>query len=239
MQPGAQTQTVTVTEAVPLINTTNEVLSSTVESDQLAELPINGRLYTKVLDFQPGIHGNPGGNSPNYQTNGASGQGNYYYARRSGEQQHIRQLRTSHRRGHQHRRTDDPAPGCRSGSQRDDQSPCGIWVVPGRRGQCRSEIGDEYPPWHCVRYSLRNNSLDAYDPYLNGRRHAKAEQIISSSSADPWAGRSRRISCSTSAPSTECATRLEPLATRNRADRQWRGSGFSQQQRTACDPGHD
>ena len=78
MSPGAQTQTVTVTEAVPLINTTNEVLSSTVESDQLTELPINGKLYTKVLDFQPGIHANPGGNSPNYSTNGASVQSNYY-----------------------------------------------------------------------------------------------------------------------------------------------------------------
>jgi hypothetical protein len=78
LKPGAQTHTVTVTEAVPLVDTSNEVLSSTVESSQLAELPINGRLYTKVLDFQPGIHGNPGGNSPNYQTNGAGGQGNYY-----------------------------------------------------------------------------------------------------------------------------------------------------------------
>ncbi len=78
LQPGAQTRTVTVTEAVPLVDTSNEVLSSTVESDQLSQLPINGRLYTKVLDFQPGIHGNPGGNSPNYQTNGAGGQGNYY-----------------------------------------------------------------------------------------------------------------------------------------------------------------
>jgi hypothetical protein len=78
MQPGAQSQTVTVSEAVPLVNATNEVLSSTVESPQLSELPINGQLYTKVLEFQPGIHGNPGGNSPNYQTNGASGQGNYF-----------------------------------------------------------------------------------------------------------------------------------------------------------------
>jgi hypothetical protein len=78
MQPGAQTQTVTVTEAVPLVDTSNEVLSSTVEAAQLSQLPINGGLYTKVLDFQPGVHGNPGGNSPNYQTNGAGGQGNYY-----------------------------------------------------------------------------------------------------------------------------------------------------------------
>jgi len=78
LRPGSETQTVTVTEAVPLVDTTNEVLSSTVEDKQLSELPINGRLYTKVLEFQPGIHGNPGGNSPNYQTNGAGGQGNYF-----------------------------------------------------------------------------------------------------------------------------------------------------------------
>jgi hypothetical protein len=78
LQPGTEAQTVTVTEAVPLINVSNEVLSSTVEDTQLNQLPINGHLYTKVLDFQPGVHGNPGGNSPNYQTNGAGGQGNYF-----------------------------------------------------------------------------------------------------------------------------------------------------------------
>jgi Carboxypeptidase regulatory-like domain len=78
LQPGTEAQTVTVTEAVPLINVTNEVMSSTVEDTQLNQLPVNGHLYTKVLDFQPGVHGNPGGNSPNYQTNGASGQGNYF-----------------------------------------------------------------------------------------------------------------------------------------------------------------
>jgi hypothetical protein len=78
MKPGVQTQTVTVTGAVPLLNVTNQVLSSTVEDTQLSQLPINGHLYTKVLDFQPGVHGNPGGNSPNYQTNGAGGQGNYF-----------------------------------------------------------------------------------------------------------------------------------------------------------------
>jgi hypothetical protein len=78
LQPGDQTQTVTVTELIPIIDTTNAVLSSTLQTEALAELPINGRLFTKVLDFQPGIHGNPGGNSPNYESNGAGGQGNYY-----------------------------------------------------------------------------------------------------------------------------------------------------------------
>jgi hypothetical protein len=78
LQPGDQAQTVTVTEAIPIIDTTNAVLSSTLQTEALAELPINGRLYTKVLDFQPGIHGNPGGNSPNYESNGAGSQGNYF-----------------------------------------------------------------------------------------------------------------------------------------------------------------
>jgi len=78
LQPGDQAQTVTVTEAIPIIDTTNAVLSSTLQTETISELPINGRLFTKLLDFQPGVHGNPGGNSPNYETNGAGGQGNYY-----------------------------------------------------------------------------------------------------------------------------------------------------------------
>jgi carboxypeptidase family protein/TonB-dependent receptor-like protein len=78
LQPGDQAQTVTVTELIPIIDTTSAVISSTLQTEALSELPINGRLYTKVLDFQPGIHGNPGGNSPNYESNGAGGQGNYF-----------------------------------------------------------------------------------------------------------------------------------------------------------------
>ncbi len=78
LQPGEQNQTVTVTGEAPLIDTSNEVISNTVETVTLNELPINGRLYTKVLDFQPGIIGRPGGNSPNYSANGAGGQGNYW-----------------------------------------------------------------------------------------------------------------------------------------------------------------
>jgi Carboxypeptidase regulatory-like domain len=78
LQPGDQSQTVTVTELIPIIDTTDAVLSSTLQTETISELPINGRLFTKLLDFQPGVHGNPGGNSPNYETNGAGGQGNYY-----------------------------------------------------------------------------------------------------------------------------------------------------------------
>src|SRR5215469_3005373 len=78
LQPGDQSQMVTVTEALPVIDTSDAVLSSTLETQTISELPLNGRLFTKLLDFQPGVHGNPGGNSPNYETNGAGNQGNYY-----------------------------------------------------------------------------------------------------------------------------------------------------------------
>jgi hypothetical protein len=60
LQPGEQTQTVTVTGEVALVDTSNEVISNTVDTVTLTELPINGRLYTKVLDFQPGIIGRAG-----------------------------------------------------------------------------------------------------------------------------------------------------------------------------------
>jgi Carboxypeptidase regulatory-like domain len=78
LQPGEQNQTVTVTADAPLIDTSNEVISNTIETLTLNELPVNGRLYTKMLDFQPGIIGRPGGNSPNYSANGAGVQGNYW-----------------------------------------------------------------------------------------------------------------------------------------------------------------
>lgn len=78
LQPGEQSQTVTVTGEVAQVDTSTEVISNTVDIVTLSELPINGRLYTKVLDFQPGIIGRPGGQSPNYSSNGAGGQGNYW-----------------------------------------------------------------------------------------------------------------------------------------------------------------
>jgi len=52
LQPGDQSQTVTVTELIPIIDTTNAVLSSTLQTETISELPINGRLFTKLLDYQ-------------------------------------------------------------------------------------------------------------------------------------------------------------------------------------------
>ncbi len=167
MQPGTETQTVTVTEAVPLINVSNEVLSSTVESTQLSQLPINGKLYTKILDFQPGVHGNPGGGTPNYETNGASGQGNYYLL---DGVENINMFVNS-----------GPLIGAASSTDeltilpQDAVEEVNVMTNPpaeygwfqgavvnvGLKSGTNTPHGDAY-------INARNNNLDAYDPYLAG-----------------------------------------------------------------------
>ena len=70
LQPGEQTQTVTVTGAVPQVNTTNAQLGGTIENQEINELPINGRQYTHLLDYHPGILAKPGAGSQGFLSNG-------------------------------------------------------------------------------------------------------------------------------------------------------------------------
>ncbi len=58
LRPGEQNQTVTVTESVPLINTTNAQLGGVLENQALGDLPLNGREFQKLLIFQPGVKAN-------------------------------------------------------------------------------------------------------------------------------------------------------------------------------------
>jgi len=60
LQPGATNQTVTVTESLPLMNTTNAVLAATVETQFLEDLPANGRVYSHLMDFSAGVISRPG-----------------------------------------------------------------------------------------------------------------------------------------------------------------------------------
>ncbi|MBV9768434.1 MAG: TonB-dependent receptor [Bryobacterales bacterium] len=71
LQTGNQSQEVVVTGTPPIINTTSAMISTTIETKTLEDLPLNGRLFTKLLDFTPGVTGHPGGNTPNYSSNGA------------------------------------------------------------------------------------------------------------------------------------------------------------------------
>jgi hypothetical protein len=78
LEPGTQNQTVLVEGTPPIINTTSAMISTTVEAKQINDLPLSGRLYTKLLDYTPGIAGRPGGNTPTYSSNGAGTMANMW-----------------------------------------------------------------------------------------------------------------------------------------------------------------
>ena len=70
VQPGEQNQTVTVTEAVPLVETTNATQGGTLENGDIVDLPLNGRDYQNLLGLRPGVMLQPGGGPWTQSTNG-------------------------------------------------------------------------------------------------------------------------------------------------------------------------
>lgn len=52
---GEVSQTVEVTGAAPVINTTNATISGNVQSQQIVELPLNGRDWASLATLQPGV----------------------------------------------------------------------------------------------------------------------------------------------------------------------------------------
>ena len=70
VQPGEQNQTVTVTESVPLVETTNATLGGTLETSDIVDLPLNGRDYQNLLGLRPGVMLQPGGGPWTQSTNG-------------------------------------------------------------------------------------------------------------------------------------------------------------------------
>ncbi len=69
LQPGEQTQNVTVTEAIPLVETTNATLGGTLENTQINDMPLNGRNYQNLMTLRPGVMVQPGGSPWSQSTN--------------------------------------------------------------------------------------------------------------------------------------------------------------------------
>jgi Carboxypeptidase regulatory-like domain len=65
MQTGEQNQTVTVTESIPLVETTSATLTGNIESQKIADLPLNGRNFVNLLTLRPGYVNSPGGGGGN------------------------------------------------------------------------------------------------------------------------------------------------------------------------------
>jgi hypothetical protein len=70
VQPGEQEQTVTVTEAIPLIETSSATLGGTLNNAEISDMPLNGRNYQNLLSLRPGVTLQPGGGPWTQSTNG-------------------------------------------------------------------------------------------------------------------------------------------------------------------------
>jgi hypothetical protein len=68
-QPGEQSQTVTVTEQLPLVETTNATLGGTLNNADINDMPLNGRNYQNLLSLRPGVMLQPGGGPWTQSTN--------------------------------------------------------------------------------------------------------------------------------------------------------------------------
>jgi hypothetical protein len=78
IQPGQQEQTITVTESIPLVETTNAELGGTLNSDIVNNLPMNGRNFANLLQLRPGVTIYPGGSGWAQSTNGLRAHDNVY-----------------------------------------------------------------------------------------------------------------------------------------------------------------
>src|SRR5712692_1653371 len=68
-QPGDQVQTITITESLPLVETTNATLGGTLNNADINDLPLNGRNYQYLLNLRPGVMIQPGGGPWTQSTN--------------------------------------------------------------------------------------------------------------------------------------------------------------------------
>lgn len=78
MQPGEQTEKVTVTEALPMVEATNAELGGTLQSEIVTQLPMNGRNFMNLIQLRPGFTIFPGGSGWTQSTNGLRNTDNVY-----------------------------------------------------------------------------------------------------------------------------------------------------------------
>src|SRR2546421_3592915 len=70
MLAGSITETVTVTEQVPLVETTNDTLGGTFANKSINDLPLNGRDFQNLVVLRPGVQRSSGGGFLSISSNG-------------------------------------------------------------------------------------------------------------------------------------------------------------------------
>lgn len=79
LTPGQITQTIEVTETIPLLDTTSATVTGTLSTATITDLPLNGRNFTNLLQLRPGVTTRPGGGTLTTSTNGLRPEDNNYY----------------------------------------------------------------------------------------------------------------------------------------------------------------
>jgi hypothetical protein len=79
LQPGEVNETVTISEEVPLVNTTSATLGGTLSNKEINDLPLNGRNYENLLQLRPGVMRYPGGGFSTTSSNGLRAEDNSYF----------------------------------------------------------------------------------------------------------------------------------------------------------------
>jgi len=76
---GQISETVVVTDEVPLVNSTSATLGGTLSNAEINDLPLNGRNYENLLQLRPGVTRYPGGGFSTTSTNGLRAEDNAYF----------------------------------------------------------------------------------------------------------------------------------------------------------------
>jgi hypothetical protein len=78
IEPGEQAEKITVTEDLPLVETTSGGLGGTISNLLIAELPVQGRNFQKLLELRPGTYLAPGSGKWSLSSNGMRREHNVY-----------------------------------------------------------------------------------------------------------------------------------------------------------------
>ncbi len=79
LPPGQVSETVVVTDEVPLVDSTSSTLGGTLSNSEINDLPLNGRNYENLLQLRPGVVRYPGGGFSTTSTNGLRAEDNAYF----------------------------------------------------------------------------------------------------------------------------------------------------------------
>jgi Carboxypeptidase regulatory-like domain len=78
LKAGDSTLVVTVSEDVPMVNSTSSALGGTLSNKEINDLPLNGRNYENLLQLRPGVVRYPGGGFSTTSSNGLRAEDNAY-----------------------------------------------------------------------------------------------------------------------------------------------------------------